>query len=90
MACGGWFFQRLQKGIECRIGKHVDFIDDIDFETPKVRGKIDLIPQVANIVDTGIGCRIDLDQIQEAAFVHSQAVLRIDRRAYRQHHCPGS
>ena len=62
---GRRLFQCFQQGVECRLGEHVDFINDIDFVTPLVGGEIDLVAKIADIIHTGIGSSVDLDQVQE-------------------------
>ena len=52
----------------------MDFVDDIDLFTSDAGSKIDLVPQLTDVIDGGIGCRVDLDQVQKLAAVHSQTV----------------
>jgi hypothetical protein len=85
----GRLLQRLEQGIEGGRGKHMHFINNIDFIAAQVRGEVDLIAQAAHILHAGIGSCIDLDQVQEAALVERQAVLalvagRLARSSARQ------
>ncbi len=70
----GRLFQRLKQGIEGGGGEHVHFVDDIDLVTPLVGGKVDLVAQVAHVVDAGVGGGVDLDQVQEAPLEDGLAV----------------
>ena len=53
------FFQSLQHGIECAFGKHMHFVDDIDFVFTRSRRVLCVFQHFADIVDTGIRCRVD-------------------------------
>ena len=74
---GMWrrFFERFEKRVEGRSGKHVDFVDDIDFVFALRWREVDLVAQVAHIVHAGVGSRIDLDQIHKAVLVDGLAVI---------------
>ncbi len=67
-------FQRLQQGIECRRREHVHFVNNINFIVTQVRGKIDLISQIAHVFHAGVGGCVDLNQIDETSLVHCLAV----------------
>jgi hypothetical protein len=60
---GRRLFQGLEKCIEGVCGKHVDFIDDEDFETAARREIFDIIPEFTDILDTGVGSSIDLENV---------------------------
>ncbi len=69
------FFERLEKRVEGRCGKHMDFVDDVNFVFALRGGKIDFVAQVADIVHAGVRSRIDLDEIHEAVFVDGLAIF---------------
>ena len=48
------FFKRFEKRIEGCRGKHVNFVDDIDFVFALRWREVDLVAQVAEIVHAGI------------------------------------
>ena len=52
-------FQSLQHGIERAFGKHMHFVDDIDFVFTRSRRVLCVFQHFADIVDTGIRCRVD-------------------------------
>ncbi len=53
----------LQQGVEARRGDHVRLVDDVDL-VPAARGPEEgLLPQVAGVVDTAVGGRVDLDHV---------------------------
>jgi hypothetical protein len=51
----------------------VDFIDDIDFIAPFAGRKSDFLAQIADIIDSGVRRRVDLDQIEIAPFIDRDA-----------------
>ena len=55
----GRLFQSLQHGIERAFGKHMHFVDDIDFVFTRSRRVLGVFQHFADIVDTGIRCRVD-------------------------------
>ncbi len=69
---GRRFFERLEQGVEGGRGEHVDFVDDVDFVAAVAGGEVDLVAQVADVVDAGIAGGVDLDQVEEAGFVDGQ------------------
>ena len=52
-------FQSLQHGIERAFGKHMHFVDDIDFVFTRSRRILGVFQHFADIVDTCIRCRVD-------------------------------
>ena len=70
----GRFLERLEQSVEGRRGEHVDFINDVDPVLPLRRREADLVAQVADVVHPGVGCRVHLDQIQEAILIDRLAV----------------
>ena len=67
------FFERLQQGVERRLGKHVHFVDQIDL-VPATRGHVlGVVDELAHVVDAGIAGCVDLQQIDKAACVDVRA-----------------
>ncbi len=56
--------QCLQQGVECRLGEHMDFIDDIDLVPGNIGSEVYLFPQAADFVNAAIRGGIYLYQIQ--------------------------
>lgn len=66
---GRRLFQRLEQGVE-RVGRqHVHFVDQVDLEAPTAWGVLHIIEQFAGILDLGPAGGVDLDQVDETAFV---------------------
>ena len=65
--------ERLEHRVERRIRQHVDFVDDIDFEAPARRSILRGVEELAHLVHLGVGCRIHLEQVDEAAAVDFEA-----------------
>ena len=82
MAWGGGSSSVFKQSIEGRIREHMHFIDNIDFVLPQVGREVDLIAQVAHIIDAGVGSCIDFDQIQEASLVDSLAMVTLVARSF--------
>ena len=59
------FLQCFQECVERPGRQHVDLVDDIDLP-PSCTGRIiDTLPQLPDVLHTVVGCRIDLDHIDE-------------------------
>ena len=65
----GRLFEGLQERVECRLGEHVDFVDDVDLVAALVRRVPDLVAQIANVVDAAVAGRVDLDEVERAGLV---------------------
>ena len=57
----------LEQGIGGFLSEHVDFVYDIDLVTSLVGGIVDLLPEVADIVNAGITGGINLNNVQSRA-----------------------
>jgi len=55
-----WLFDRLQKGVECLLREHMAFVNDIELVSAALSDKRRPFDQRSRVVDTVIGCRIDL------------------------------
>ena len=51
----------------------MDFVDDVDLEAPAARRVHRVLEELAHLVDLGVGCGIDFDQVDEAARVDFHA-----------------
>jgi len=71
---GGGLFQGLEQRVERCGGEHVHLVDDIDLIGALGGGKVDLLAQVAHVIDGGIRGGVDLDQVEEAPLVDGPAV----------------
>jgi len=52
----------------------VDFVNDIDFVAPLVRREVDLVAQLADVLDAVVGRAVNFNQVEEAALVEGDAV----------------
>src|ERR1041385_1699125 len=50
-------------------------VDDVDLVRPQGRREVDLLAEVADLVDAAIRCRVDLDQVQGGPGRHLEARL---------------
>jgi hypothetical protein len=67
--------ERLQQAVEGLRGKHVDFIDDVDLVARRDGAVAHLLDDLADIVDTGVGSGVHLDDIDMTAFHDRGAML---------------
>ncbi len=66
---GRRLFKGFQQRIEGMAGKHVHFVDQVDLEAPAARGVLHVIEQLTGVLDLGPARGVDLDQVDEAAFI---------------------
>jgi len=66
--------KRFKQRVEGCRRKHVYFVDDIDFIAALGWLEIDLIAQVADVIDGGVGGCINFDQVKKPALIYRQAV----------------
>ena len=59
--------QRLQQGIEGRVGNLVRFVEDVNLVAVARRAIACGVAQFANLIDAAIGRRVDLDHIDRVA-----------------------
>ena len=57
-------FQRLEQGIGCFFGKHVDFVDNVDFIAGLVGSVVDFLPEVSNFINAAVAGGVNLDNVQ--------------------------
>jgi hypothetical protein len=62
----GRFFQGFEQRVESRFRQHVHFVNDVDFIASLSRCEVDLVAQIADLVDAAIGRCVELDQIEQA------------------------
>ena len=60
-------FQRLQQGVEGLAGEHVDFVDDVNLESRPAGPHVDVLPQLADLVDAAIAGAVDLQHVDVVA-----------------------
>ena len=63
------FFKRFQQRIERVLGQHVHFVDQVHLEPPAGGCELNVVQQIAGIVDLGLGCSVHLDQVDKTTFV---------------------
>jgi hypothetical protein len=49
--------------------QHVHFVDQVDLEAPTCRQVLDVLQELARVIDLRARCRIHLDQVDETALV---------------------
>lgn len=64
----------FEEGVECADGKHVYFIDNVYFVFCLRRGESDGLFELADIVDAGIGCCVDFDDVERFVFCEGDAL----------------
>ena len=69
------FFQRFQQRVEAASGKHVHFVNEIDFVSALDRGVGDVIEQFARFFDARARGGIDFDEVGKASLVDFLAVV---------------
>ena len=73
----GRLLERLQHRVECMPRKHVHLVDDVDLEASHHRHVLRAVEEIAHLVDLGVGRRVHLEQVDEAAGIDFHA-----RRAF--------
>ena len=63
---GRRLLDQLEQGVEALRGDHVGLVDDVDLVAVAHRGEERLLTQVAGIVHTTVGRRVDLDDVDRA------------------------
>src|SRR5581483_4347547 len=58
-----WLLQRLQQRIESRVSDLVGFVQDVDLEPVTGWPITRCFPQLANLIDSAIGCGINFDHV---------------------------
>jgi len=64
----GRFLKRLEQGVEGRSGKHVNFVDDIDFELGIRRGVFAGLAQFAHLFHAIVAGAVNFQYVERAAF----------------------
>ncbi len=70
---GGWFFQGLEQGVESAFGKHMYFINDVDFMLERGGRKTDGFPEFADIVHAGMRSGVNFDYVQRLSLTDAFA-----------------
>ena len=63
---GRRLLDQLEQGVEALRRDHVGLVDDVDLVLVAHRREERLLPQVAGVVDTTVGRRVDLDDVDRA------------------------
>ena len=70
---GRRFFHDLEQRVESAGGEHVHLVDDIDPVFADSRGKVCLVPQIADIVDAVVGRRVHFGDVEYRTILDSFA-----------------
>ena len=62
-------FEGFQQRIEGVVGQHVHFVDEVHLVAAASGRVLHVVQQFARIINLGAGGRVDLDEVDEAAFV---------------------
>ncbi len=62
------FFERLEQGVERRVGEHVDLVDVVDLELAAGGGEAHGFAEVADLFDAVVGGAVDFEHVERAAF----------------------
>ena len=66
----GWrLLQGLEQGVERGRSEHMNLVYHVDLVAAFGGNETDLLSQLADLVDSAVGCGVDLDQIQCAALI---------------------
>lgn|GEM_PF-5549039 len=70
-----WLFEGLEESIKCSLGEHVDLVDDIDFVLGLRRLELGSFDDIADIINSRIGRRINLDDIKQFPLIKGTTVV---------------
>ena len=68
-------FERFEKGVRAFFGEHVRFVDDVDFHPHRCRRELYRFAQGADLVDSAIARRVDLQDVERRAGQHGPAIV---------------
>lgn len=63
----GRFFQGLEQGIECALGEHVDFVDDVYLILRTARKEFYLLADVSDFIDAVVAGSVNFHNIRAVA-----------------------
>ena len=63
----GRLFQRLEQRVERLVREHVHFVDDVDLEAGAAGPDVDVLPQLADLVDAAVAGAVDLQHVDVVA-----------------------
>ncbi len=61
---GRRFFDSFQESVECTVGEHMNFVDNVNFITCAVRREENLVLYFPHIVDGGVRGAVDFDDVE--------------------------
>ena len=70
---GRRFLQRLQQRVEGVRREHVHFVDEVDLVAASRGSVLDVVEQLAGVVDLGVRRRIDFDEVNEPSGINFAA-----------------
>ena len=76
----GRLFQRFEHGVERGFGEHVHFVNDIDFVFAGGGCVLGVFQHFADVVDAGVGCGINFQQVHKPPCVDVAAGLALAAR----------
>ena len=74
------FFEYLQQRIECVCCEHVDFVDDVDFESCPGRPIDGIFAKPADFFNAVIGCTVNFNHVDIVTEIDGKAALTFTAR----------
>ena len=65
--CSGGSSRVFRQGVEGLPREHVDFVDDVDLESRPAGPHVDVLPQLADLVDAAVAGPVDLQHVHVVA-----------------------
>src|SRR5947199_100296 len=59
-----WLLEGLEEGIPGRTREHVRLVEDVDLPPAESGSEVDLLAQVADVLDRVVRCGVHLDHVQ--------------------------
>ena len=75
--CGGGSSTSLSRALKPCVRDHVGLVDDVDLVAAADRREERLLAQVAGVVDTAVGGRVDLDHVDRARAAAGEVAARV-------------
>jgi len=76
------FLESLEESVERRARKHVHLVDDIHLVFPHLRRYPHLVDEGADVVNTAVGSRIELKDVERSVVVEAHARLALVARLH--------
>ena len=71
------FFQRFKQRVERLFGQHMNFVDNVNFESRPAGTDGNVLTQLANLFDAAVACPVDLQDVDIVAGANAPANLAL-------------